>query len=177
MTDSRASLWRNRLARSAVNRKVGGSSPPRDEHFYIGPPKNSKTDSLFLKSSMTKSLIRPLAMSGVQMSDTIAQQYKKGLAKKNTDQVLQIYVRHSCWHRVCHANKALATWINQIRYHFSFGYAAQYFFSRNPATSGGGEYGFEPRVRVAICDRQAIRDDWAQHHRTPWTAFPCCLTV
>ena len=31
---------------------------------------------------MTKSLIRPLAMSGVQMSDTIAQQYKKGLAKK-----------------------------------------------------------------------------------------------
>ena len=25
------SLWRNRLARSAVNRKVGGSSPPRDE--------------------------------------------------------------------------------------------------------------------------------------------------
>ena len=82
MTDSRASLWRNRLARSAVNRKVGGSSPPRDEHFYIGPPKNSKTDSLFLKSSMTKSLIRPLAMSGVQMSDTIAQQYKKGLAKK-----------------------------------------------------------------------------------------------
>ena len=28
------SLWRNRLARSAVNRKVGGSSPPRDERFY-----------------------------------------------------------------------------------------------------------------------------------------------
>ena len=27
------SLWRNRLARSAVNRKVGGSSPPRDEKF------------------------------------------------------------------------------------------------------------------------------------------------
>lgn len=26
----RLSLWRNRLARSAVNRKVGGSSPPRD---------------------------------------------------------------------------------------------------------------------------------------------------
>ena len=26
----RASLWRNRLARSTVNRKVGGSSPPRD---------------------------------------------------------------------------------------------------------------------------------------------------
>ena len=25
------SLWRNRLARSAVNRKVGGSNPPRDE--------------------------------------------------------------------------------------------------------------------------------------------------
>ena len=28
------SLWRNRLARSAVNRKVGGSSPPRDD---VGP--------------------------------------------------------------------------------------------------------------------------------------------
>ena len=28
------SLWRNRLARSAVNRKVGGSSPPRDECFF-----------------------------------------------------------------------------------------------------------------------------------------------
>jgi hypothetical protein len=27
------SLWRNRLARSAVNRKVGGSSPPRDDLF------------------------------------------------------------------------------------------------------------------------------------------------
>ena len=25
-------LWRNRLARSAVNRKVGGSSPPRSEN-------------------------------------------------------------------------------------------------------------------------------------------------
>ncbi|KAM7224830.1 hypothetical protein CapIbe_002820, partial [Capra ibex] len=24
------SLWRNRLARSAVNRKAGGSIPPRD---------------------------------------------------------------------------------------------------------------------------------------------------
>ena len=27
------SLWRNRLARSAVNRKVGGSSPPRDGYI------------------------------------------------------------------------------------------------------------------------------------------------
>ena len=25
--------WRNRLARSAVNRKVGGSSPPGGDHF------------------------------------------------------------------------------------------------------------------------------------------------
>ena len=30
----RQSLWRNRLARSAVNRKVGGSSPPRDEDCF-----------------------------------------------------------------------------------------------------------------------------------------------
>ena len=30
---SSSSLWRNRLARSAVNRKVGGSNPPRDDRF------------------------------------------------------------------------------------------------------------------------------------------------
>ena len=30
------SLWRNRLARSTVNRKVGGSSPPRDDLLFIG---------------------------------------------------------------------------------------------------------------------------------------------
>ena len=29
------SLWRNRLARSAVNRKVGGSSPPRDFGIFF----------------------------------------------------------------------------------------------------------------------------------------------
>ena len=29
------SLWRNRLARSAVNRKVGGSSPPSDEFVLL----------------------------------------------------------------------------------------------------------------------------------------------
>ena len=29
------SLWRNRLARSAVNRKVGGSNPPRDEIYFL----------------------------------------------------------------------------------------------------------------------------------------------
>ena len=28
-------LWRNRLARSAVNRKVGGSSPPRDDSVFL----------------------------------------------------------------------------------------------------------------------------------------------
>ena len=32
------SLWRNRLARSAVNRKVGGSSPPRDVGVFGGSP-------------------------------------------------------------------------------------------------------------------------------------------
>ena len=29
------SSWRNRLARSTVNRKVGGSSPPEDDFFYF----------------------------------------------------------------------------------------------------------------------------------------------
>ena len=29
------SLWRNWLARSAVNRKVGGSNPPRDDYFFM----------------------------------------------------------------------------------------------------------------------------------------------
>ena len=33
------SPWRNRLARSAVNRKVGGSSPPGDGSFCFNPPK------------------------------------------------------------------------------------------------------------------------------------------
>ena len=32
------SLWRNRLARSTVNRKVGGSSPPRDGSFFRPTP-------------------------------------------------------------------------------------------------------------------------------------------
>ena len=31
------SLWRNWLARSAVNRKVGGSSPPRDVAISFRP--------------------------------------------------------------------------------------------------------------------------------------------
>ena len=35
---SSRSLWRNRLARSAVNRKVGGSSPPRDVTFFLFDP-------------------------------------------------------------------------------------------------------------------------------------------
>ena len=29
--------WRNRLARSAVNRKVGGSSPPGGDIFFVLP--------------------------------------------------------------------------------------------------------------------------------------------
>ena len=29
--------WRNRLARSAVNRKVGGSSPPGGDLFFVLP--------------------------------------------------------------------------------------------------------------------------------------------
>ena len=37
---ARSPPWRNRLARSAVNRKVGGSSPPGGVIFFI--------DSLFL---------------------------------------------------------------------------------------------------------------------------------
>ena len=30
--------WRNWLARSAVNRKVGGSSPPGGANYFVGPP-------------------------------------------------------------------------------------------------------------------------------------------
>ncbi|KAG7330434.1 hypothetical protein KOW79_006656 [Hemibagrus wyckioides] len=37
-TTARRSLWRNRLARSAVNRKVGGSSPPRDAEAFLRLP-------------------------------------------------------------------------------------------------------------------------------------------
>ena len=31
------SPWRNRLARSAVNRKVGGSSPPHESFYNTSP--------------------------------------------------------------------------------------------------------------------------------------------
>ena len=34
-SSSSKSPWRNRLARSAVNRKVGGSSPPGDDFFLV----------------------------------------------------------------------------------------------------------------------------------------------
>merc|ERR1712218_484839 len=40
-------LWRNRLARSAVNREAGGSSPPRGATFCFAPPPFSLTLSLF----------------------------------------------------------------------------------------------------------------------------------
>ena len=42
------SLWRNRLARSAVNRKVGGSSPPRDDIFF------AQNCSYFIKKNNNK---------------------------------------------------------------------------------------------------------------------------
>ena len=49
------SLWRNRLARSAVNRKVGGSSAPRDvltKRILVG----------FLPCTNTTRCVSPLAM-------------------------------------------------------------------------------------------------------------------
>lgn len=47
------SLWRNRLARSAVNRKVGGSSPPRDvgERFVHRGPLRGDTPACGLRSA------------------------------------------------------------------------------------------------------------------------------
>ena len=56
MSDGSLSLWRNRLARSAVNRKVGGSSPPRDEHFYIGPLKKSQNRKPLFRNPHDKEL-------------------------------------------------------------------------------------------------------------------------
>ena len=50
------SLWRNRLARSAVNRKVGGSSPPRDA-FFFGKScviQNGKIEIYWLEESEKK---------------------------------------------------------------------------------------------------------------------------
>ena len=53
------SLWRNWLARSAVNRKVGGSSPPRDvitfEHFD-----ENKTDIHFDNFCIKAHLVYPI---------------------------------------------------------------------------------------------------------------------
>ena len=40
-------LWRNRLARSAVNRKVGGSNPPRCDFFsFFFPADHNRTTAL-----------------------------------------------------------------------------------------------------------------------------------
>ena len=50
---STLSPWRNRLARSAVNRKVGGSSPPGDGIFF-------SFLSFFFVFSHFRSLIRKL---------------------------------------------------------------------------------------------------------------------
>ena len=51
---SKKSLWRNRLARSAVNRKVGGSSPPRDVYFDI-IRYSFAAASILMKTSILKS--------------------------------------------------------------------------------------------------------------------------
>ena len=48
-TNAQPSLWRNRLARSAVNRKVGGSSPPRDDIFFA-----QNCDEFFINNKVTK---------------------------------------------------------------------------------------------------------------------------
>ena len=37
--------WRNWLARSAVNRKVGGSSPPGDDRIWLQSPGNEDKES------------------------------------------------------------------------------------------------------------------------------------
>ena len=53
------SLWRNRLARSAVKRKVGGLSPPRDvltKRILVG----------FLPCTNTTRFVSPLAMQQIQ---------------------------------------------------------------------------------------------------------------
>ena len=49
------SLWRNRLARSAVNRKVGGSSPPRDDFFFFHLPRAWKIILLEAKNTLAAS--------------------------------------------------------------------------------------------------------------------------
>jgi hypothetical protein len=43
------SLWRNRLARSAVNRKVGGSNPPRDDFFKVKLSIQYHNEYIFIK--------------------------------------------------------------------------------------------------------------------------------
>ena len=39
-------MWRNRLARSAVNRQVGGSSPPRDVNLLLNRHININTSEI-----------------------------------------------------------------------------------------------------------------------------------
>ena len=68
------SLWRNGLARSAVNRKVGGSSPPRDGRLRFSNPfevfraddhssgstQKSASVFLFTHTCLTQDLLREI---------------------------------------------------------------------------------------------------------------------
>ena len=54
------SLWRNRLARSAVNRKVGGSSPPRDGHILCPYPLVHPTKFSNYLTTVTQNILQNL---------------------------------------------------------------------------------------------------------------------
>ena len=67
------SLWRNRLARSAVNRKVGGSSPPRDVYFtsfpYIFTEKKYEPDVIRTRNLLIWSQTRYRCATGPDLEE------------------------------------------------------------------------------------------------------------
>ena len=57
--------WRNRLARSAVNRKVGGSSPPGGEKFFLQKRRLVSTKTMAARWSRSRILALGRACSAL----------------------------------------------------------------------------------------------------------------
>ena len=66
------SPWRNRLARSAVNRKVGGSSPPGDGNFCL--PHQSEQKQIYIEEIVVALPLFRSALPIIQSKSPVRQQ-------------------------------------------------------------------------------------------------------
>ena len=82
------SLWRNRLARSAVNRKVGGSSPPRDGTVLLA-------QSPFLQLQVISKFWRLQSPRSGSGTDIVLGEglLPRGLQKASTLRVSSVFIR------------------------------------------------------------------------------------